>query len=247
MDETVKQLILDSVKNESWESVIFSTKISDNGSSRPGLYLVDKMSNQKYFEPNEIMVLINISDLATKNFNIFKDDPVKRFNKVEIEVFRNGSFTANYYWDEGIIDEQKRRKAKNMAGWLAQRIPTMIAYQGYALYDHFHFNGDIINNEDDSNEYGSYDGWRNGVFTFDFRDNNLKTDIEVEKATGRVSIPLNYEEWFINDLWEHYEITNRGMLSNEWKPWNVLEIKLEKDVGHDGGQNIEPEIKYKLI
>lgn len=241
VNQNIVSFIIGVIKAEKWQTMKVTFAFSESGSLGWNSKLDDI---DFYLDPFDIGPKVKT---LREYFTKVKDDEKKHFNKVKFEIFRDGTHKANYYWDEGIIDEQKRKKAQNMAGWLAQRIPTMIAYQGYALYDQFHFKGDIINNEDDANEYGSYDGWRNGVFTFDFRDNNLKTDIEVEKATGRVSIPLNYEEWFINDLWEHYEITNKGMLSNEWKPWNVLEIKLEKDVGHDGGQNIEPEIKYKLI
>jgi hypothetical protein len=220
-----------------WEVTIVFT-LTGSSSTR-GRYLIDDT------EYEGVPTLEN--DLIKKEFELLKSDLTQRFNKIEIVVSIDGNYDINYFWDEESIHESKITKAKNMSGWLSQRIPTMISTQGYALYEQFRFEGDLLHNEEDASLYSSKKGWINGVFTFDFRNENLKITIEVEKITGRVELPIELPDWFNKDLWEHHNITNNGLLSKDWKPWNVLEIKLEKDIGHQGGKSIEPEINYMLI
>ena len=226
-----------------WSKAVLKISYSENGSSTPKLWVYDSELKEIYFEFEDIF---DVLDYLDNLFKQNKNSPI-RFNKVEFEVFKDGTYKADNYWDDGVVDEQKRRASKNMSDWLSQRIPTMISTQGYALYEQFRFEGDVLHNEKDASLYSSKKGWINGVFTFDFRNENLKITIEVEKITGRVELPIEFPDWFDKDLWEHHNITNNGLLSKDWKPWNVLEIKLEKDIGHQGGKSIEPEIRYMFI
>ncbi len=245
MEELIIQDLLGQLIPKMQESgikkVYLCTRYTESGSSTTEGNYLDEVGNI------HVGLIASSKKLLREYQNQTKTDPVHRFNKVEFEVFKDGTYNENYYWDEELLNESKLTNAKNMAGWLSQRIPTMVSNQGYALYDEFHYGGDILHNEAESNAYGLKRGWLNGIFTFDFQNNDLKITIEVEKANGRVILPIEFPDWLINDLWEHYQITNNGLLAKEWKPWNVLEIKLEKDIGHQGGKTIEPEIKYLLL
>jgi hypothetical protein len=215
MDNKIKNLLLRAVENLDWKKIKFSTKISDSGSSRPAMFIEDYEGEIRPFRPSPKNLIFDIDDIATTNFNTYKTDPSTRFNKVEFEVYRDGSYTANYYWDEAEDKAQKLKTAEVFPHWLNDRMISLLFSAGY----------------------GDEESWQNGVFRFTVMppDVNVKIKLYNQEVASEAFVTL--PQFIIEDIISHYEITNNGLLSDTWQKWNIIILKsphntldLEKDV-----------------
>lgn len=212
LNDKIKNLLYDSIKNQDWQYAKFITTISNSGSSQPMILLFDENGNSQRFRANE---LIDINNLAKTNFFSYKDDIEKRFNKVEFEIYQDNTYKANFYWDDAEVKKQKSQWAFVLPQWVNDRLISLLFSAGY----------------------GEIDSWQKGVFTFQIKDKQLSFEGIIFNKEESTKVHVSLPDYLIEGILEHYEITNEGLLADEWSKWNTIIIRsphnsldLNKDV-----------------
>jgi hypothetical protein len=99
--------------------------------------------------------------------------------------------------------------------WVNERIMSLI-------YETEFPNGPTERDDDGDSLYVST--WDRGVFTFRINKGKIDSDILLCKGENERRIEVPLPGYFIKAMFEHHEITNTGILKDNWKPWNKLAI-----------------------
>ena len=146
------------------------------------------------------------------------NDINKRFNRLQVKIFPDGTYKEKYYWDEEKEKEDKLTAAKYFYQWTNDTMMNRI-------FDYEKENNLLTPNYDEEGDLIDYqESWDNGVFTFTIKDNTISHQIILFKNNIERNLPMPLPQYFKEDLLEHYKITNNELKEN-WKPWNKLVIK----------------------
>lgn len=210
VNKDILSLINETEKDKSWLKIKVTFIFSESGSLG---WTVDLDDHDFYLDPFDVSPKIkNLREY----FIQVKYDSQKHFNKVDFEIFRDGSYKANYHWDDAEAKNDKLKTAEVFPLWLHDRFLQFLFEAG---------NGDI-------------DNWQRGVFKV--KINNDKS-VVVEAILFNDSKPfdarLDFPQAVYDGIMSHYKITNNGSLSDGWQKWNTLiihtrrtSVDLEKDV-----------------
>jgi hypothetical protein len=202
---------LELIKDESWDKAVFSTIISDDGSSRPSIFLY-KNNIEKQFTT---MKMFDIDDVVSQYFQETKNNLGKRFNKFQMEVLSDGTSQINYKWEDEEHRKDQSDTAQVFPQWINERLITYI-------YEKEFPSGPTEKDDDGDPLYVST--WDRGVFIFRIKSKVIETDFLLFKGTTPRKIVLDLPNYFEEALLNHYEITNNGILKANWTPWNKLVI-----------------------
>jgi hypothetical protein len=137
------------------------------------------------------------------------------FNRVELEVSKNGVPSIRYLWSEESFKMDTLSSARVFPEWINERVMMYI-------YEYEFPKGPTDTDDDGDPLYVST--WDQGVFTFKITNEVIKNEILLFKGTSSRMINLNLPDYFKEALLKHYEITNNGILKGEWMQWNKLVI-----------------------
>lgn len=212
MERDLYLKFIELIKDEPWDKAVFATTISDDGSSRPSISLY-KNNVEKRFTT---MKMFDIDDVVSRSFQETKNNPGKRFNTFQIEVSSDGNSQINYKWEDEEHRKDQFDSAQVFPQWINERCITYI-------YENEFPNGPTERDDDGDHLYVST--WDHGVFTFKIKSKVIESDIVLFKGTTPRKIILDLPDYFEEALLNHYEITNNGILKDNWTPWNKLVIK----------------------
>ncbi len=166
-------------------------------------------------------------DVESKEYDFYTDlkwgdfdqkiNEIERFNKIEFEIFPDGSFEENYSWDSSKEFQDKLERAKYFFQWLNETMMNRIfdyEIENNLLIPNYDEDGDLIDYQ------SSYD---NGIFTFTMNDNSVSHEIELLKDGVSRKLSMTLPNYVEKALLEHFDMTNND-LRNEWDSWNKLVI-----------------------
>jgi hypothetical protein len=202
--------LLPKMQENGIQKVYMCTRYTESGSSTTEGNYLDKEGN------THIGLVSSSKKLLREYQNQTKTDLGNRFNKVEFEIYKDGTYKANYYWDEAEDKDQKLKTAELFPIWLHERFLQFLFEAGYG---------------DNSN-------WQKGIFkTHINKERNINIETTLYNKDIAFSADPKFPKYVYESVLHHYEITNHGLLSNVFKKWDTLiihsrytSVDLEKDV-----------------
>jgi len=189
----------------------------------------------EYIDDNDVEILFFIRfgeidaliNSIRNKYNSNIDDPSKKFNKYEIEIYPNGEVTEKEWWDSEKEKKDLLDGAEVFYQWVNELMMSMIF--------EYEKDNDLVPTQLDSDgdlEYLS--SWDSGVFTFHINEkNNLEYKVVLTKDGKERTLDLPLRDYFVEGILDHYKVTNNE-LSDEWKPWNTMILKsLHYDIPYD--------------
>lgn len=213
MEELIIQDLLGQLIPKMQESgikkVYLCTRYTESGSSTTEGNYLDEVGNI------HVGLIASSKKLLREYQNQTKIDPVHRFNKVEFEVFKDGTYKASYVWDEAEFLKDKQSTAEVFPLWLNDRFHQFLFEAGY---------GDDLD-------------WQNGTCIVKIIENQVKISITLYNKGKAFEAAVTFPAPVIEGILFHHQITNQGLLSGTWPKWNTLiihtnqsSIDLDKDV-----------------
>lgn len=143
ISEKIKQLILLSFENNSFDSIRYSRFFTENGSE--GTSYSVKNGVETGLKPHG-----ELSEILTIYFKSVKDNIWERFNKFLFEVYADGSYTASYLWDEELIKTQQLKTSRVIPQMVNDQMISWLWEIGYktkwknAIFSFFIKNQEVI-------------------------------------------------------------------------------------------------------
>lgn len=191
------------------ERAKFVVLYTNSGSSSTSGYIVKNGVEISKPLPGEIKALVK------EHYNLSIHNPSRRFNKVDLEITPNKTYSVHYTWEDDQFLKDQADTARVFPHWINERMISII----YA----FEFpNGPT--NLDDDGEPVYRKTWDRGVFTYKIENDRVACEIELFKGGVSRRPEIDLPSDFIDALLEHHKITNNGSLKEKWKPWNKLMI-----------------------
>jgi hypothetical protein len=211
-NETIIKFIIGAIKDE-WSKVIFLLRFSDGAF---GFDLI--VDDQK-----RVIDTFSIDPKLTELRQSFKSklkNPENKFNRVKFKIFKDETYTVEYYWDQEAYVAEKQSISKSFSSWLNWRLETMIYEAGYP----------------------DFDSWQKAITEFTYINGTMHYSGKIYVDNTAKELLLTFPQYMVDSFIEHYEITNKGILSHVWPKWNKLTIESHHAVFEE-----ELHEKYELI
>jgi hypothetical protein len=161
-----------------------------------------------------------IRALIRAYYEATQTDAGRLFNKVNFEVFSNGTFTGTYTWDDDEVKNEKVAWANVFPQWLNDRLLSILFEA----------------------KYGNERDWQNGVFNFTVRSSNIQFEGVIYSQDKSEKVQITMPEYLTEAILDHYHTTNEGDLNGDWQPWNQLEIRSPHN-----SINLDTDVSYRLL
>jgi len=226
-------LIEESFNDVKWKYVKIASNVN-NGSLNFQTTFFDETKNKEIDRYIRIFKLTFLGLEIRRLYNE-KVNTSSRFNKVLIEINKDGSIEEKYSWDESKNMQERLEFAKIYHGWLIERImPLLFKYNlENNLVPHF---------IDDDGDKQYLPSWDDGIFSFLIKNEEVEWEIRLTKDGKERILDIPLPNYIIESILDHYQFTNNE-LTKEWKPWNKMVI----DSPFNGIiLNLDKHIKYTL-
>jgi hypothetical protein len=209
MEKEISDLFKSELTKTEFDEARFEIEYSGADSSSSQGYIILNGNQTNAPAPREVRRKIK------SYFDEVKENPIKRFNKVILYISKNGDPSIQYIWSDEQDVQDKLMSAQVFPQWINER---MMAF----IYEAEFPNGPTEKDGDGDPLYVST--WDRGIFTFTIGNGKIHSDILLYKGEHERHIEVSLPEYFIKAMLEHHEITNTGILKDEWKPWTKLVI-----------------------
>lgn len=209
MEKEVLNLFKDEIDQIGVDEAAFTISYTESGNSSSQGYIVKGGIRENAPLPRGVKRKIN------SYFDEVRNDQQKRFNKVELYIKRNEDPLIKYAWEDEHYKKDKLDSAKVFPQWINERVMSLIYEQEFP-------EGPKTTDEDGDPVYEST--WDRGIFTFKVKNGNVDCHILLYRDGNTRNLNLNLPDYFIRAMLEHHEITNVGLLRDDWKSWNKLVI-----------------------
>jgi hypothetical protein len=211
MEKELNLKLLEILKKESWDKAVFSSVLSDDGGSHSNILLYKNNESQRFLP----MEIFDLDDMVKQYYSTVKSDPEKRFNKFELEVLPDNTYKVNCQWEEEYFKKDQLDTARLFPQWVNNQMISLIYASEFP-------NGPTDKDDDGDPIYVST--WDRGIFTFKLENRRVEAEVILYKNDIARIADFELPNYFVEALVEHYEITNKGILEEDWNPWNKLVI-----------------------
>ena len=218
--------IIEKLKDISWKKINIILNINEGAIGYDNIEYIDEDDAAVFFwiRFGEISDLINS---IRNKYNSHIDDPNRRFNKYQIEIYANGEVIEKEWWDSEKEKKDLLDGAEVFYQWLHERMMSMI-------FEYEKDKGLLPLQYDSDGDLEYLSSWDSGVFTFHINEkNDLEHTVVLTKDGKERVLDLPLKDYFTAGILEHHKITNTELV-NEWKPWKSIILKsLHYDIPYD--------------
>jgi hypothetical protein len=209
MEKEILDLFKSVLTKVGFDEARFTIEYTESGDASSAGYIIVNGNKTSTPPPKEVRRKIKVY------FDEVKETPTNRFNKATLSIRQGEEASIQYAWEDETFKKDKLESAEVFPQWVNERITSLI-------YETEFPNGPTEKDEDGEPLYVST--WDGGVFTFNISKGKIDSDILVYKEENERHIEISLPGYFIKAMREHHEITNSGLLKDDWKPWNKLVI-----------------------
>lgn len=199
------------------------------------LYKKDGSIEEDYYKPlwkgNELNGQIKLT------YESLIRDEIKRFNKMEVKIFPNGTFKQSFLWDSQEDYDNNLLKEKEFYNFINDFFVK-------SIFEYEEDNNLLSTIIDDDNELQYIDSWDKGFFSIFIEDeSNVIIDVCLFSNGVKRVFDTNCLNEFKTNLLEHYFKTHNEF-KKDWEPWNMIKI-----VSHNGKipkDKVSERVKYYL-
>lgn len=208
------QIILNSITSNNWNGINVIFSFTQSGSIGWEAILDN---NPIYLDPFDLSPALKGFRAA---FNQVKEDSALHFNKITLSIKSDRSYHITSWWDDEEVKKDKLAWSNVLPQWLNDRLLSVIYQAGY---------DDKIN-------------WQRGEFTFTIQQSKLNFDGIIYDGQTPVPIDIRLPNFVVEGVLDHYQITNEGILKDQWQPWNQLIIR-----SPNNSLDLDKDVTYRLV